>query len=286
MPFAGGIQQDRANDDLVGKANITSLAIEVPISCLTGTGNGVIGGWTTASLPQAQLRDPSPTYNGTTVQGGAYVQVSRLSNPLVNELVIGLRDKNLFNAAAPTQDAALADYVFYPTLPFLIDGLFRSAVGSQTNIAPNNFPRNDLVAAFLTGFAGFNQLATVTASEMLRLNTGVMPTARAQQHTFGLVAEDLAGFPNGRRPADDTVDIALRVVMGALCHPVPLGFELGVPNAVENEPSDNVNIIPSCDASNAPVGNQPFTDGAPIVATELQNAFPYLNAPIPGSPNN
>lgn len=285
-PFPGGITQDRANDDLVGKANVTSLAIEVPISCLTGTGNGVIGAWTTASLPQAQILDPSPTYNGTSVQGGAYVQVSRLSNPLVNELVIGLRDKDLFNAAAPTQDGALATYVTNPSLPYLIDALFRGAVGSPSDIAPNNFPRNDLVAAFLTGFAGFNQMATVTASEMMRLNTGVPATPRAQQNTFGVVAEDLAGFPNGRRPGDDTVDIALRVVMGALCHPVPLGAELGVPGAVEDTPSDFVNIVPSCNASNAPVGNQPLTDGAPIVATELQNAFPYLNTPIAGSPNN
>jgi len=284
-PFAGGIVQDRANDDLIGEANVTSIAMEVPIACLTGTGNGVIGAWTTASLPQAQLRDPSPTYNGTTVQGGALVQVSRLSNPLVNEVVIGLKDKNLFNAAQPTQDSALATYVTNPTLPALLDLLFRDAVGSATNIAPGNFPRNDLVTAFLTGFPNVNQMATVTASEMLRLNTAFPATPRDQQHTFGLVAEDLAGFPNGRRPGDDTVDIALRVMMGALCHPLPLGAELGAPGAVEDTPSDFVNLG-LCAPEDAPVGTAPFTDGAPLRATELQNAFPYLNTPIPGSPNN
>ena len=289
--FVGGIVQDRGNDDLVGKANVTSLALEVPIACLTGTGNGVIGGWTTASLPQARLLDPSPTFNGSARQGGAMVQVSRLSNPLVNEVVIGLADKNTFNAVEPTSDGAVAVYVTNPTLPALLDLLFRDAVGATSNIAPSNFPRNDLVTAFLTGFPGVNQLATVTPSEMLRLNTAFPATPRDQQHTFGLVAEDLGGFPNGRRPADDTVDIALRVVMGALCQDLPLGAELGVAGAVEDTPSDLVNLsLCGADAAAsraaAPVGAAAFTDGAPMNASELQNAFPYLNPPIAGSPNN
>ena len=283
-PFPGGIVQDRANDDLIGEANVTSLALEIPISCLVGSGNGVIGAWTTASLPQNRALSAGPSYNATSAQSGPYVQVSRLSNPLVNELVIGLKDKDLFNAVEPTQDGAVATYVTNPTLPALIDLLFRSAVGSPTNIAPSNFPRNDLVTAFLTGFPGFNQQATVTGSEMLRLNTGVPPTPRATQNTFGLVAEDLAGYPNGRRPGDDTVDIALRVVMGRLCHPVPLGAELGVPGAVEDTPSDNINLG-LCSPSDAPVGTAALTDGAPIRATELLGRFPYLNSPIPGSPN-
>ena len=290
-PFPGGIVQDRANDDLIGKSNVTSIALELPTACLVGAGNGVIGGWTTASLPQAQLRDPSPTYNGTTRQGGAMVQVSRLSAPLVNEVVIGLKDKDLFNAARPTQDGALATYVTNPVFPALLDALFRGAVGSPTNIAPSNFPRNDLVTAFLTGFPNVNQLSTVTGSEMLRLNTAFPVTSRSKQNTFGLVAEDLAGFPNGRRPGDDVVDIALRVVMGALCHDLPLGAELGVAGAVEDTPTDLVNLN-LCGADRAasiaaaPVGNAAFTDGAPLKATQLQAAFPYLNTPIPGSPNN
>jgi hypothetical protein len=291
-PFTGGIMQDRANDDLIGAANVTSIAIEVPIDCLTAGGDPVIGGWTTASLPQAELEDPSPTYEATSKYGGAWVQQSRLSAPLVNEVVIGLPDKDLFNAAEPTQDSALAVYVTNPTLPALIDILFREAVGSSSNIAPtvDADGRNDLVAAFLTGFTGpngpFNASSNpdAVASEMMRLNTAVAPTPRADQHTFGLVAEDLAGFPNGRRPGDDTVDIALRVVMGALCHPVPLGAELGVPGAVEDTESDLVNLG-FCTPDEAPVGNQPLTDGAPLRATELGNAFPYLNSPLAGSPN-
>ncbi|WP_226783070.1 DUF4331 domain-containing protein [Oceaniglobus trochenteri] len=282
-PFAGGITQDRANDDLVGKANVTSIAIEVPISCVAGS-DPVIGAWTTASLPQAEIEDPSPTYEGTSVVGGAYVQQSRLSAPLVNEVVIGLKDKDLFNAAEPTIDGALIDYVTHPTLPELVETLFGGVAGLPQELAPNNFPRNDLVTAFLTGFPGFNKPSgeDFQASEMMRLNTAVPATPRDQQNPFGVVAEDLAGFPNGRRPGDDTVDIALRVVMGALCHPVPLGAELQFPNAVEDTESDFVNLG-LCDPADAPVGNAAFTDGAPILASELPAAFPYLNTPLPGA---
>lgn len=272
--FPGGITQNRANDDLVGSLNVTSIALEVPVSCLTGTGNGVIGGWTTASLPQATLRDPTPTFTNPTVNGGAYVQVSRLSHPLVNELVIGLPQKDLFNAAEPTGDAALADYVTNPTFPAILNALFRGPVNATlgTNIAdlaPNNFPRNDLVATFLTGIPTLNQQQTVRGAEIMRLNTAIAPTPRATQSTFGVVGDDLAGYPNGRRPGDDTVDITLRVAMGRLCYPVPIN---GVQTA-----------LGLCQPANAPVGNVNFTDGAPIRATELQNAFPYLNTPLPGA---
>jgi Domain of unknown function (DUF4331) len=294
--FPGGIVQDRANDDVVDEFNVTSLAVEMPVECLTTTAGGpTIGGWTSASLPQARLLDPTPNYNATTRQGGAFVQVSRLSNPLVNELVIGLRDKDRFAESEPDQDLRAADgiatYVTNPTLPALLDILFRDAVNATlgtniTNLAPTNFPRGDLVAAFATGLPGFNQNMNQTrGGEMLRLNTAVPPTPVANQNVFGVVTEDLAGFPNGRRPTDDTVDLALRVVMGALCHPVPLGAELRVPGAVEDTPSDLVNLG-FCTPAQAAVGNVAFTDGAPLKPTEVLADFPYLNAPIPGSPNN
>jgi Domain of unknown function (DUF4331) len=287
--FPGGITQDPANDDVVGEFNVTSLALELPISCITGEGNGVIGGWTTASLPASRVLSAAPGYNATSTSSGDFVQVSRLSNPLVNELVIGLKDKDLFNAAEPTQDVGLATYVTNPTLPALVDLLFRDAVNTTLganipNLAPSNLPRTDLVTAFLTGFPGVNQMSSVTPSEMIRLNTAIPPTPREAQNVFGVVAEDLAGFPNGRRPADDTVDIALRVVMGALCHPLPLAAELGVPGAVEDQPSDLVNLG-LCAPADAPIGSVALTDGAPLRATDFRNRFPYLNAPIPGSPN-
>jgi len=274
--FPGGITQNRANDDLVGRANITSLIVEAPIACLTGSGNGVIGGWSTASLPQAVLRRPTPAYDRPDQIGGPYVQVSRLSAPLVNELVIGLKDKDRFNASKPRNDAQFADYVTNPTLPAVLDLLFRAPVNQTLganipNLAPTNFPRNDLVAAFLTGVRGVNQQSRVTASEMMRLNTGINPTPLARQSTFGVAGDDLAGFPNGRRPGDDVVDLALRVVMGRLCYPVP----------VNGAPTD----LGLCRPADAAVGNVPFTDGAPISARDpvLQPSFPYLGDPLPGS---
>lgn len=275
--FPGGIMQSRMNDDLVGKKNVTSFAVEVPIACLKGAGNGVIGAWTTASLPQALVRRTAPTYGQPALQGGAYAQVSRLGMPLVNELVIGLPQKDLFNAVKPTADSALADYVTNPTFPALLDALFRAPVNSTlgtsfSNIAPNNFPRNDLVATFLTGIRTLNQQAKMTASEMLRLNTGVPVTPRDAQSPLGVAGDDLAGYPNGRRPGDDTVDITLRVAMGRLCHPVP----------INGTPTD----LGLCTPANAPVGTAPFTDGAPLSAADVQDAFPYLNTPIAGSPGH
>jgi hypothetical protein len=277
LGFPGGITQSHANDEIMGKKNVDTFALEVPISCLVGSGNGVIGAWTTASLPQARLLNPTPTYTSINLQGGAYTQVSRLANPLVNELVIGLPDKDAFNASMPVNDATFLNYVTNPTFPEVLNLLFLAPVNatlgtSITDLAPNNFPRNDLVAVFLTGVATLNQLGTVTPSEMMRLNTGVMPTPQASQSTFGVAGGDLAGYPNGRRPGDDAVDITLRVAMGALCYPVPIN---GTPT--------NLGF---CTPANAPVGNVQFTDGAPVHATDLLNVFPYLNQPLPGSPGH
>jgi hypothetical protein len=273
--FPGGITQDPAND-IINDANITTIALEVPAACLTGDGNGVIGGWTTASLRQARILNPRPTFAKPEVNGGAFTQVTRLSTPLVNELVIGIPDKDRFSASEPKDDGQFATYVTNPSLPFLLDALFRKAVNDTLgtnipNLAPQNFPRNDLVTAFLTGFPGVNQLKKVTPSEMLRLNTKIAPKPAAQQSPFGVAGNDLAGFPNGRRPGDDVVDLALRVVMGRLCYPVPVqgvATDLGL-----------------CTPAQAAVGNVPFTDGAPISAADFDETFPYLRTPIPGATN-
>jgi hypothetical protein len=209
-----------------------------------------------STLPAAGL-DP-------TQQAGDWVQVSRLGAPLVNEVVIGLKDKNRFNAGEPKDDAQFADYVTNPTLPTLLEALF----GSAGVKAPTNFPRTDLVAAFLTGVPGLNQPAKVTASEMLRLNTAVAPTAGAAQNRLGVLGGDNAGFPNGRRPGDDVVDIELRAAMGVLCT------------------VNGVNTAVGCKASDAPAGALRYTDGAYISSAFFANAFPYLRAPLKGSPDD
>jgi len=207
-----GITDDSANNILADK-NITTIAIEVHQDCLTGSGNGVIGAWTTASLPQVRVLNPDASFEQAAVNGGAWTQVSRLSNPLVNEVVIGLPDKDKFNSSEPKDDTQFASYVTNPTLPAILNLLFNSNMEfGVADIAPQNFPRNDLVAAFLTGVAGVNQLSAVTPSEMLRLNTAIPATIQGSQSNLGVAAGDLGGFPNGRRPGDDVVDIALRAV--------------------------------------------------------------------------
>jgi Domain of unknown function (DUF4331) len=265
--FPGGIVQDRRNDDIRFK-NITTLALEVHADCLKGAGNGVIGGWTSASLRQSPLPNPRSTFEFPEANGREYMQVSRLGMPLVNEVVIGLPDKDRFSSSEPKDDGQFITYVRRPTLPALISSLFLKPVNDTlglnlTDLAPNNFPRADLEAAFLTGLKGVNQLARVTKAEMLRLNTKIAPVAAEAQKPLGLAAGDSAGFPNGRRPGDDVVDIELRVAMGALCH-LPLNL---------------------CKPENAPVGNAPITDGAPISAADFDTSFPYLRTPIAGSPN-
>ena len=256
-------------NDLADK-NITSFALEVPTDCLTGTaensgGDPVIGAWTSASVRQARVLNPEPTSDGfgATVEGGAWTQVSRLGMPLVNEVVIGLKDKDRFNASEPKDDGQFATYVTHPTLPELLEILFGdpSANGGEGDLAPNNFPRTDLVTAFLQGVPGVNQPTGVTASEMLRLNPAIAATAAGSQNDLGVLGGDNAGFPNGRRPVDDTVDASLRVAMGALVE--TLGG----------------------DAADAPAGDAEFTDGVQLNPAELQTEFPYLATPIAGSPN-
>jgi hypothetical protein len=229
-------------DDLADK-NVTSLILEVSKACLTEDGGPTIGAWTTASLPR------------TGTEAKTFAQQSRLSSPLVNEVVIGLGDKDRFNGSQPKNDAQFADYVTNPTLPALLEILF----GSAGVKAPTLFPRTDLVAAFLTGVPGLNE--TATAAEMLRLNTSIPAVARDMQSNLGVIGGDVAGFPNGRRPGDDVVDIELRVAMGRL---ITLGL-FG-------------------DPSQAPSGGLDFTDGASVDATFFDDTFPYLRTPIPGAP--
>lgn len=276
--FPGGVTQD-INRNILAKNNVTTIALEIPKACLVGSGNGVIGAWTTASLRQATILNRNPTLNKPEVGLGPWTQVSRLGNFLVNELFIGFPDKDRFNSSEPKDDTQFADYVTHPAFPAIVNVLFRDAVNQTLgtdipDLAPTNIPRNDLVTGFLTGVEGLNQLDRVTPSEVLRLNTTVPATAREAQHTLGVAGGDVAGFPNGRRPGDDAVDIALRVAMGALCYPLPIG---------ENGAGVDIGL---CEEGDAPVGNVPLTDGAPMSAMDFNNTFPYLLVPYPGSPGN
>ena len=253
------------NNDLESK-NVSTLAIEVPIACLTAGTEPVIGAFTTSSLRQGRLLNGSPPtgLNRVTRSGGPWTQVSRVGMPLVNELIVGLDDKDKFNASRPANDASnFADYVTHPVLPKVIETLFPSAV------APTNFPRTDLLTVFLKGIEGVNQPANVKAGELLRLNTTTPVTAAGAQNSLGVAGGDLAGFPNGRRPGDDVVDLSLRVAMGALC--------------VLTGPTDTLKV--GCAPADAPAGGLPLTDGVRKTAANYAGTFPYLTTPIPGNFN-
>ena len=262
-----------AAPNTIDDANVTTLALEVHKSCLTN-GDDVIGGWTTASMRQARLLNGAPAsgHQASEKPGGAWVQVSRLGMPLVNEVVIGLKDKDKFNASKPSGDGQFADYVTNPTLPALIEIAL-----ALPNTAPTNFPRTDLVTTFLTGIKGVNQAKTVTASEMLRLNTAIPAVPFAQQNRLGIVGNilaggtDNAGYPNGRRPKDDVVDISLVAVMGGLC--------------MANGNTDALALGAACKPSAVPLGATTFKlhDGVDQAVVPLLSTFPYLFTPIPGS---
>ncbi len=315
------------SSDIIADKNVTSLALELPASCLTKGTDPVIGGWTTASVRQSKIQNPTPS-NGagaetadTTREGGAWSQVSRLGMPLVNEVVIGLKDKDKFNASKPVNDVAnFAPYVLTPSLPHLIDlvfGLTASPTGTVVaGLAPLGITtpvRDDLIAAFLTGVTftvpananlqvgatanvttpvTFSNVpatgASTTLAEMLRLNTAIPATPVNAQRRLGLIGLDAAGFPNGRRLIDDVVDIELRVAEGRLCS---LNGILTATNW-------------QCTPTTAPAGLVDFSDGIAFkgayaatantaavptngTATSPNNfgtAFPYVNDPIPGSP--
>ncbi len=270
---------EKLETNILDDDNITALTLEVPIACLTkDTNTPIIGGWTTASMRQVRLLDPNPRShdkdddkssdaikgdNSGSREGGAWVQVSRLSAPLVNEGVIGLKDKDKFNHSQPKNDGQFADYVTNPSLPAIVESLFSTA-GVK---APTNFPRTDLVAAFLTGVDTLNRPTGVKAAEMMRLNTSIAPAAKGAQKRLGVIGGDNAGFPNGRRPGDDVVDVVLRVAMGKLCT-VP-----------------GVNTLVGCVATDAPSGTIGFTDGAFLDDSVFDATFPYLTTPVASSPN-
>ena len=272
----------------IQRQNVTSMALEVHRSCLTA-GDPVIGGWTTASLRQARLLNGAPPsgHQASERAGGAWTQVSRLGNPLVNEVVIGLGDKDKFNASAPRDDGQFLSYVTNPTLPALLGVVL---AGDAAALAPTNLPRTDLVTTFLTGITGVNKPVNTAPSEMLRLNTAVPPVPFANQNRLGVAGNalntdpnkinDNAGFPNGRRPKDDVVDIALVAMLGGLCVINGDNNALGL-NGVPGVPS----LTSQCKPSSVPAGadSAKVHDAVDQATVPFLTRFPYLNTPNPGS---
>lgn len=236
-------------DGLAGY-NVNSIALQIPITRLTRDGtrpadasaaNAVIGVWATSSRQTLTLtpgRAPSASE--------PWVQVSRLGMPLVNEVVVPRAAKDLFNSARPEDDAQFLAGVQDPEPARLLNLLYGLPVPPT--------PRNDLAQVFLTGVPGLNMPPEVKPAEMIRLNLAIPPSK--EPNRLGVLAGDLAGFPNGRRLADDVTDIELRAVAGVLVE----GF-------------------------NTAPGNQ-LGDGVDANDLPFLSIFPYLATPHQGYANS
>jgi hypothetical protein len=195
----GGNLSEAGTDSLAG-FNVHSIAIQVPKASLRAA-SPIIGIWSTASRPATTTRAA-----GTETTTGNLVQVSRLGMPLVNEVVIPLGQKDRWNGSTPTQDGQFLSYVTDPEVPKLLQAVYGLTAPAT--------PRNDLVQVFLTGVPNLNQPPGVRPAEMIRLNTDIAPTASPAR--LGVLANDIQGFPNGRRLGDDVVDITLQAAAGIL----------------------------------------------------------------------
>ncbi len=242
--------------------NVHSIAIQVPITDLTkgnvkptsvNSPKAVIGVWASASRRAASVRKG----NGKTEDLGPYVQVSRLGNPLFNEVIVPMARKDAWNAADPHEDSDYAARVNKPELATLLPALYP---GVFPNLAAYTKNRADLNAILLTGIPegvvpGFQNYTGSTEADMLRLNVAVPPTA--SPNPLGLVAGDAAGFPNGRRVFDDVVTVELRAVAGL--------------------------TIPLVDPSFTPDGaTSAIADGTSNTNGDYLDTFPYLGTPLGG----
>ncbi len=234
--------------------NVQSIVLQIPTVFLTKNGqlntdpadpNAIIGVWMSTNRSAPLTIAPAKGMAAPTQM----VQVSRLGNPLVNEVVIPLGLKDAFNGLNPSQDAATLSMPD-GSIPVVQQPILAGLLHAIYGIAVPPTPRNDLVTVFLTGVPGLNQPANVKPAEMLRLNTAIMPTPNASR--LGVLAGDNQGFPNGRRLADDVVDIELRVVAGVLV--------------------DGFNIAP----------NNQLGDGVDANDLPFSSIFPYLATPWPG----
>ncbi len=242
--------------------NVHTIAIQVPITRLTRDGskpsdpmasNATIGVWASAHRQKALVRD-----DGNDVSVGPFVQVSRLGNPLFNEVIVPMGRKDKWNASSPDQDKDYAQYVARPELAKLLPVLYP---GVFPNLAAFNADRADLLAILLTGIptgiiTGFQNFTGTTQADMLRLNVAVKPTSSPNAN--GILGGDLAGFPNGRRVFDDIVTIELRAIAGVT---IPLVNKTYVPDGAASL----------------------VTDGSITSQPKYLSSFPYLGHPVSGS---
>jgi len=239
--------------------NVHSIALQVPISRVTAPGRPTIGVWTTASRQRASIVDAD---SGGTSWSGPFTQVSRLANPLVNEVLIPMSKKDYWNHQPPAHDKQFASYVTHPELAGLLPVLYPGVFPHLAKLDAAKTPRADLEAILLTGIPsgiikGFTNYTGPVLADLLRLNTSVPPAAKPS--VFGLLGGDAAGFPNGRRVFDDVVSIELRAIAGVTYKLI--------------DPSYHVD--PTADLLTDGLGPGDTGDG-------YLSVFPYLGVPYDG----
>ena len=236
-------------DDGFEGLNVTTIAIEIPISLL---GTSTVGMYASTSRPiNRRLRN-----DGTSLASGNFLQVARLANPLVNEVIIGTGSKDFWNAQDPEKESRFLDFYKQPRLAFLLNAVFGTTFPTSD--------RDDLVTVLLQYFPPVFSGAPGIISDLLRVNLAIPPTAPAAQKRLTVLTSfdqsgtcfskfdpatstDAAGWPNGRRPNDDVTDIAIRAVAGVLLNPVPcLGDGVNVdrvrPGTPGVNPGNNVTL--------------------------------------------
>jgi hypothetical protein len=241
--------------------NVHSITIQVPISSVTRSGHPSIGVWTTASRQRVRVWDAD---SGSNWDSGPFRQVSRLGNPLFNEVLVPISKKDLWNSLPPSDDKQFAGDVTQPELAGLLPVLYPGVFPNLAALVKSGKPRADLEAILLTGIpsgiiGGFTNFTGPVLADMLRLNTSIPPTPAGKQSIYGLLGGDAGGFPNGRRVTDDVVAIELRAIAGVT---YPLIDKTFKPDAAASAVTD---------------GLTPADTGTPTLSQ-----FPYLGIPYDG----
>ncbi|MEV0002339.1 DUF4331 domain-containing protein [Micromonospora sp. NPDC050980] len=252
------------------RLNVHSIAVQVPLAKVRRRASrygyadraSTIGVWTSASRQQVRVLGDRVSADVAT---GPFTQVSRLGNPLFNEVIVPMSKKDLWNTLPPSEDKRFAGFVERPELAGLLPVLYPGVFPRLDTLHKTKKPRADLVAILLTGIPaglidGFANTTGDTQADMLRLNTAIRPSAKPDR--FGVLGGDLAGFPNGRRVGDDVVTIALRAIAGLT---VPLVDKTFTPDAAAAA------VTPGMDAGDVT---------APFLAD-----FPFLGTPYDGFNN-
>jgi hypothetical protein len=215
---------DSAGHDGVARFNTHTIALQIPVSQLVTAPRTTIGVYASASRSRIRILQN----DGTADQHGQWIQVSRLGEPLINEVVIPLGQKDAWNRSDPSDDAQFAPFYAAPEVARLENLLYGSALQPIDTVN-----RTDLTTILLTGVPGLNFTGSRPV-DLLRLNTAIGPTAAAGAgNRLGVLAGDFAGFPNGRRLEDDVVDIELRAIAqgyGPILHGA-----LGLPDKSPND---------------------------------------------------